>query len=223
PTPPDHGSADLRRRRLITMLHASLDGRRPISEVEQNLRRLWANVARREELLAITDVLFDRIHRVTPVIPEVEHLPLHLHARYTRNELLAAFGMEAPGSWVQGIRWFEREQADVFMVAINKTGKGFKPTTMYKDRAITPTLFQWESQNDTREDSRDGQRYIHHVERGSSVHLFIRETNAGSPPYLYAGPMTYVSHEGERPMRILWELTHPLPADVFHYAKVSTG
>ncbi|MFC5749521.1 DUF3427 domain-containing protein [Actinomadura rugatobispora] len=223
PNPPETASADPRRKRLLAMLHASLDSSQPISVLEQNLARLWQNAARREELLLITGVLYERIHRVTPVVNEVAHLPIHLHARYSKDELLSAFGMEKPRSWVQGIRWVERERADLFMVTINKTEKGYKPSTMYNDRAITPTLFQWESQSETREDSRDGQRYIHHAERGSTVHLFIRESKAGAPPYLYAGPMTYRSHEGEQPMRILWELAHPLPADVFHYAKVNTG
>jgi hypothetical protein len=61
---------------------------------------------------------------------------------------------------------------------------------------------------------------------GTSVHLFVRETKAadgtlGTPPYLYAGPMTYVSHTGNRPMRILWHLHHPLPADIFRAARVA--
>jgi hypothetical protein len=33
--------------------------------------------------------------------------------------------------------------------------------------------------------------------------------------------MDYRSHTGERPMRILWELQHALPADVFATAKVA--
>lgn len=99
---------------------------------------------------------------------------------------------------------------------------------MYADRAISPTLFQWESQNSTHSDSGAGDRYVHHRERGSSVHLFFRETkeadgDLGAPPYLYAGPATYVSHTGARPMRIIWKLDHELPADVFHAARVATG
>jgi hypothetical protein len=97
---------------------------------------------------------------------------------------------------------------------------------MYADHAISPTLFQWESQNATAESSPTGQRYIHHGQMGTSVHLFVRESKTadgalGTPPYLYAGPMEYVSHTGERPMRILWHLENPLPADVFHAAKVA--
>jgi hypothetical protein len=73
-----------------------------------------------------------------------------------------------------------------------------------------------------------GERYVHHHERGSTVHLFFRETkdadgDLGAPPYLYAGPASYVSHTGDRPMRILWKLHHELPADVFHAARVAAG
>jgi hypothetical protein len=95
---------------------------------------------------------------------------------------------------------------------------------MYADRAITDTLFQWESQSTTSSASATGQRYIHHVSRGSTVHLFVRETripdrDLGAPAYLYAGPMTYQQHTGDRPMRIIWELRHPLPADMYAAAR----
>jgi hypothetical protein len=35
--------------------------------------------------------------------------------------------------------------------------------------------------------------------------------------------MRYVEHRGERPLRIIWRLDSPLPADVFHLAKVAAG
>jgi hypothetical protein len=65
------------------------------------------------------------------------------------------------------------------------------------------------------------------LELGSTVHLFVRQSNRdegwGAPPYLYAGPMTYVSHEGSRPIRFHWRLEYALPADVYHYAKATVG
>jgi hypothetical protein len=120
------------------------------------------------------------------------------------------------------------EQADLFFVTLVKTERHYSPSTMYADRAITPALFQWESQSTTSAASPTGQRYIHHAERGSTVHLFVRETleadgGLGRPPYLYAGPMTYQSHGSDRPMRILWQLKHPLPADLYHAARVAAG
>jgi superfamily II DNA or RNA helicase len=219
--PPRWEGADSRRRRLLAMLHASIDGRLPLSALERNVARLWQNPARRDELLDITDVLYARLHRITPVLNEEEHIPLHLHATYTKDEILAAYGMEKPRSWMAGVRWMPEEQADIFFVTINKTEQHFSPQTMYSDRAISPTEFQWESQHVTREGSRTGLRYIHHADRGSTVYLFLRE-NKGDP-FTYAGPMTYMSHEGERPMRIRWDLAYELPADIFRYAKVTTG
>ncbi|WP_448616199.1 hypothetical protein [Modestobacter sp. URMC 112] len=41
--------------------------------------------------------------------------PLHVHAWYSRNEVLAAFGMEnLSGTFGAGVRWVPGEQADVF-------------------------------------------------------------------------------------------------------------
>ncbi|WP_369134653.1 DUF3427 domain-containing protein [Modestobacter sp. I12A-02662] len=215
-------------RRMAAMLHFSLYGSRaPFSSVEATLSRLLANPGRPEELVELTGVLQDRIHRVAPALELTGSRPLHVHARYSRDEVLAAFGIEdLNGTWGSGVRWVPGDQADVFFVTLVKTEAHFSPTTMYADHAISPTLFQWESQNTTAEASKTGQRYVHHRDMGTSVHLFVRESKTadgtlGTPPYLYAGPMTYVSHSGERPMRILWHLDHALPGDVFHAAKVA--
>jgi superfamily II DNA or RNA helicase/HKD family nuclease len=215
-------------RRLAAMLHFSLfDARTPFSSIEESLSRLLANRGRAEELRELSRVLHDRIHRVAPAVEIAGPSPLHLHARYSRNEALAAFGMEnLNGTFGSGVRWVPSDQADVFFVTLLKSETHFSPTTMYADHAISPTVFQWESQSTTAEKSPTGQRYINHRKMGSSVHLFVRETKTadgtlGTPPYLYAGPMSYLTHTGERPMRILWELEQALPADVFHAAKIA--
>ena len=217
-----------RARRLGAMLHFSLfDARTPFSSMEASLARLLANRGRTEELRELSGVLHDRIHRVAPAVEIAGPRPLHVHARYSRNEALAAFGMEnLNGTFGSGVRWVPGDQADVFFVTLVKSEAHFSPTTMYADHAISPTVFQWESQSTTAEKSPTGQRYINHRQMGSSVHLFVRERKTsdgtlGTPPYLYAGPMSYLSHAGERPMRILWELQHALPADIFHAAKVA--
>jgi superfamily II DNA or RNA helicase len=219
---------DERQRRLAAMLHFSFWGARtPFSSIEADLVRLRQNPGRPEEFTELTRVLQDRIYRVAPPVKIASPRPLHVHARYSRDEALAAFGMtDLNGTWGSGVRWVPGDQADVFFVTLVKTEAHFSPTTMYADHAISPTLFQWESQNSTAEGSSTGQRYINHRDMGTSVHLFVRESKTadgtlGTPPYMYAGPMSYVSHTGERPMRILWQLQHALPADVFHAAKVA--
>lgn len=105
-------------------------------------------------------------------------------------------------------------------MTIDKSATRFRPTTMYADRAITDTLFQGESQSGLRRNTPTAGRYR---SGETAVHLFIRETEQGAPPHLYAGPMTCLSDEGERPVRFRWELRHPLPPDVFHCAKVTAG
>ncbi|WP_435872440.1 DUF3427 domain-containing protein [Micromonospora humida] len=206
--------------RLWDMLHFDLWGPQvPLSAREEQLTRLWAAPARCAELRQLAEVLRDRIHRVTAPVGV-----LRVHARYSRNEACAAFGMTNPGSLREGVKWLEAEQADLFFVTLVKSEQHYSPTTMYADRAITDRLFQWESQSTTSESSPTGQRYVHHAARGSTVHLFVRETRVpdrdlGAPAYLYAGPMTYRQHSGERPMRIVWELATPLPADLYAAAR----
>ncbi|MFY1700608.1 DUF3427 domain-containing protein [Micromonospora sp. WMMA1923] len=206
--------------RLWDLLHFDLWGpNAPLTSRDERLARLWAEPARCVELRQVAEVLRDRIHRVS-----VPSGLLRVHARYSRNEACAAFGMTNPGSLREGVKWLPDVRADLFFVTLVKAAQHYSPTTMYADRAITETLFQWESQSTTSAASSTGQRYVHHAERGSSVHLFVRESRVpdrdlGAPAYLYAGPMTYRGHTGDRPMRILWELAYPLPAETYAAAR----
>ena len=46
--------------------------------------------------------------------------------------------------------------------------------------------------------------------------LFCRETDDGefgARPYVFLGPVRYVSHTGSRTMAITWKLDHPMTAD----------
>jgi hypothetical protein len=151
-------------------------------------------------------------------------VPLHVHARYTKNEALAAFGVDKPAHMREGVKYVEEHKADLFFVTIDKSEDHFSPTTLYHDRAITEELFQWESQSGLRSNTATARRYI---SGESTVHLMIRQTKRdeglGAPPYIYAGPMRYVRHENEQPIRFVWRLDHPLPPAVFHYAKATAG
>ena len=88
---------------------------------------------------------------------------------------------------------------------------------MYNDYSINESLFHWQSQSTTVDNSPTGQRYIHHKERGSKVLLFVREFNSdlltgGADAYTYLGTANYVKHQGSRPMNITWHLDRPIPA-----------
>jgi hypothetical protein len=146
------------------MLHFSLWGWNvPLDQLNDGLQRLWSNPSRREELLDLTRALRERLRRMTHPMTPAGDIPLQVHARYSLAELLAAFGVSNPAaSRGTGVKWIEEERADVFWFNLRKTEKHFSPSTMYADRAISPSLFQWESQNITSEKSNTGQRYVHH-------------------------------------------------------------
>lgn len=44
--------------------------------------------------------------------------------------------------------------------------------------------------------------------------LFARHEQS-ERAFHFLGPGRYVSHEGERPMRVVWELEQALPGDLF--------
>ena len=230
PAPPDTEGLSGRAARLLAMAHFTLWGwNESLDHIGEKLQLLWASPARKDELREVVEVLRSKMRRITTPEAPGGVRPLHVHARYSLAELLAAFGVANPAaSRGSGVKWVKTEGADVFWFNLRKTEKHFSPTTMYADRAISPSLFQWESQNATSSSSPVGERYIFHRDRGSSVHLFFRDSkesdgDLGAPAYLYAGPASYVSHTGDRPMRILWKLDHELPADVFHAARVAAG
>ena len=169
----------------------------------------------------------DRQRRPTFEIPG---LPFRIHATYSRDEISAGLLQVRSDKLMRtqgGVYCCEDVLTDVFYVEIDKDPKHYTPTTLYDDRPISPTLFQWESQSRTRADSVTGLRYRNHEAQKWRILLFVREraTDARgfTSPYLCLGPVRYVSHEREKPMRILWALDHAMPADFFADVKIAAG
>ena len=216
-----------RQRRLLAMLHFALGGRSSASKktsepsttkaatwpsLEAAIADLWQHRALLDELAVVLGLLDDGATTLTRPLAEFPELPFHLHARYTRDEIRAGFDMlevHKPGPHQSGVEWVKKHDADVFFATLQKSDKEFSPSTMYKDHALAPTLFHWESQGDTTSSSSTGQRYIHHAVRGSRVVLFVRETKSDN--FVCLGTATYVRHQNERPMAIEWRLHHAMP------------
>jgi superfamily II DNA or RNA helicase len=217
--PPDVADLAEREQRQLLMLSAQLfgTGKRwtPLAEA---LTLLWQASAWREELLQLLKLLADRadhrLHRLPWTLP----VSLRVHGRYSRAEIEAAFGIlrdDAPWIHREGVLWNEPSQCDLLFVTLNKSETLFSPTTRYRDLALSPALFHWESQSVTTAASATGQRYIHHASRCSRVLLFVREhrkQGGVTEPYRCLGFASYESHEGERPMAIRWRLEREIPA-----------
>ncbi len=187
-----------------------------------------------DEMRQVVDIAFDNARRTTAelgsLIPALADVPLEVHASYSREEILSALDFASlrrtPSTMREGVAWCDDVQADAFLITLKKSERDYSPTTMYRDFALSPELFHWESQSMISSSSPTGQRYIHHRERGSHILLFVREakTNAlGTSPYVFLGPAYYVSHEGEKPMAITWRLHTPMPTEVYQASTVAVA
>lgn len=151
--------------------------------------------------------------------------PLDLHGSYLLLEILAAFGLATFSSVKEvreGVRYLPEIKTELLFVTLKKSEKDYSPSTLYKDYAVSETLFHWQSQNRTTPESPAGRRYIHHRRMGETLLLFVRMEEKGpemplglSSPYLFLGPVSYVRHEGSRPMSLLFKLDHPMPPAFF--------
>ena len=141
--------------------------------------------------------------------------PLDAHCTYSRDQALVAMDFMLPATVREGVKYLSEKGIDIFFVTLNKSDKEYSPTTMYNDYAVNETLFHWQSQSTTSEDSPTGQRYIHHRELGNKILLFVREDKKdqyGVTPYVFLGEAEYQSHTGSRPMNITLRLIKSIPA-----------
>jgi superfamily II DNA or RNA helicase len=214
-TPPDAAALTARHRRLLRMLLVQVfpDG----TSLNSTAAILWQHPQVLSELGDLLDVLVERIRHVPIPLAAIPDVPLTVHARYTRVEILAAAGSEdrvKVRPWREGAHYDEDLRADLFVFTIDKTSGQFSPTTRYRDFAISRELIHWESQSTTTAKSPTGRRYQQHAATGNHVLLFAR-LSAEDRAFVFLGPATYVSHVGELPMAITWRLQHLLPGDLF--------
>lgn len=226
---PQYASLSGAEQRLAKMLFFTLwpngGGHSSYDEGLAHVRREHAGCG---DIRAVIDLAFDATrHAPIRLSGELEDVPLQVHARYQREEILAALDYanseRSPSTMREGVVYIPDRNIDAFLVTLRKSEADYSPTTMYRDYPISPTVFHWESQSQTSISSPTGQRYINGE---STVLLFARETKRneyGTAPYLFLGPATYLSHEGERPIAIRWRLQHAMPMDFFTTTSVSAA
>ncbi|MEU6575859.1 DUF3427 domain-containing protein [Streptomyces sp. NPDC046805] len=198
----------------------------------EGLASLRAQRLVRDELRQVLSYVLDRTdHFPISLNGPLTHIPLKIHSSYNRSEILAALGVarlggQMPGVFAQGVTWVEDIKTDALFITAEKNERDFSPNVRYKDYALSPTRFHWESQNSTSEKSPTGLRYRHHTKQHSHVLLFLRrykENSIGkSEPWMLLGPARYVKHSGSKPMAITWDLEHELPADVWSYSAIAS-
>jgi hypothetical protein len=219
PTPVDVSGLSPRERRLVRMLVASTGDQVMTKDasLQEGVDLLWAHPQVRAELAQLLLELDDRVDHLHGSLDHHPDVPLQVHARYTRIEILAAFGIgdgATVPSWREGVYEAKSANAELFAFTLDKSSGAFSPTTRYRDYAISPSLIHWESQSLTRADSETGLRYRNHERDGRSIMLFSR-LRADDRAFWFLGPATYRGHVGEKPMAITWELHTPLSGDLY--------
>lgn len=218
--------------RFWRMLYFSIWPKGEAGSFANGLLSLREEVAFRREVSELIALGLEKAdHRPRPLLGHLAQTGLQSHAHYKREELLTALDYatltRSPGNFREGAFYADSFQTDGLLVTLNKDAERTSPTTMYKDFAISPDLFHWESQSSTTQASPTGQRYLTQRSSGGNILLFTRaeaknELGKGAP-YLLLGEADHISHEGEKPIAITWKLRRPMPADVFSMAKVAAG
>jgi hypothetical protein len=117
---------------------------------------------------------------------------------------------------------FVELKRELLFVTLDKSGKDFSPTTRYKDYAISPELFHWETQAAASVSRPSGRRYIESRTTGWSFYLFVRTDPEAA--YAFLGHVAYEIHTGDRPIAITWRLARSMPATLFErYATLRSG
>jgi hypothetical protein len=226
-TPPRVSDMDARQRRLLLMLHYDVWGtRRTFTDLDASLATLWRYETVREELRDLLGVLDARSTTLTRPSSLAAEIPLHVHATYTRDEILGAYGEGSPArppQFREGVRHVPGAATDLLLITLHKAQRDYSPTTLYRDYAISPSRFHWESQSTQSAGSPTIQRYEQHAARDHTIVLFVRErrtleTGVGSP-YVCLGPAQYVSSTGSRPVSFTWALDVPMPEELFETAR----
>ncbi len=123
----------------------------------------------------------------------------------------------------QGTFYAKELGLDVHLVTLKKSERNFSPTTRYADYFVAPDLLHWESQSTTTAQSATGQR----LTKGSGRHLFfVREDKVADgrvAPYMCLGFGQPISFEGEKPIKLVWRLDHPVPDHAYVRYRAAAG
>jgi superfamily II DNA or RNA helicase len=219
-------------KQMLVMLHYDFwQTAANFDSIEKSIKKIGDNQILTHEMIETLEFLIDRISHIELDIDLPYSQPLKLHSRYTREQILAAFGastFQKQSSNREGIVNLESRNTELLLVTLEKTEDNYSPTTMYNDYAVSEKIFHWQSQNSAKPETGKGLSYITHKENGKSILLFVREKNTdefgNTMSYVFLGTVNYIEHYGSKPMSIKWGLQVPIPPYIWkETAKMAVG
>jgi len=224
---PEANTLDSKSASYLKMWASTFGDTDEISQLDKILHRFWAYPYLRKEYSELMEYLLTKVTHNTRSWENSHHIQLDLHARYSRDEIVSAFNDIRKGKLYQpreGVYFNKETKCNLLFVTLNKSEKDYSPSTMYKDYAISGSLFHWQTQSNTRPDRKKGLRHIKHKEEGITPLLFIRDQKKDerreTMPYYFCGPLEIQSWKGSQPMDIVWKVKEPLPADIYQASSV---
>ncbi|MCF6140557.1 DUF3427 domain-containing protein [Flavobacterium sp. K77] len=217
---------------MLLMLHYDVwQSAGGFDSLEQSIKQIGKNKILVNEIIEVLEILIDKIGFKEIDIKLPYEQPLKLHARYTRDQILVAFGLstfDKKSSNREGAAENKRLNTEILFINLIKSEENFSPTTMYDDYAISETLFHWQSHNAYGPETGKGLSYINHGKLNKKILLFVREKandeNGNTLGYVFIGEANFRETEGSKPMSIKWELKEPLPNYLWkESAKMSIG
>ena len=184
-----------------------------IARVKENLSELFKREYLKQEIVELLNYRRTKIDLFSPEIDLGYESPLQLYCSYSRDQILASF--KSHKLLKEGVVYLKQYKTDILLVTLSKTEKDYSEKTMYNDYSISDSLFHWQSQNQTSQDSETGKRYINQKSSSNNILLFVREfkeDSLGTQPYTFLGKAEHEWHSGNKPMSVIWKLEKPIPA-----------
>jgi len=217
---------------MCLMLHYDMwQSSGEFSSLEESIKAIGKNKVLNTEIIEVLEFLINKINFIEKDIPLPFTQPLKIHSRYTRDQILVAFGLstfEKKSSNREGVAENKKLNTEILFIDLVKSEKDFSPSTLYQDYAISENLFHWQTQNAASPDKGKGLSYINHEKSGKKILLFVRERNedeyGNTMAYVFIGDGRIIQYEGSKPMSIKWELNEPMPPYLWKdSAKMAVG
>ena len=216
-----HGNESPEEVLMLNMLYYDLwqEPNSRFNSLKEAIEKIGENQDLVVEIIEVLQMLINRIGHIEYVAELNFTLPLRVHSRYTKDQILAALGesnLTKKSSNREGVLNIPHLNAELLFVTLEKSEDHYSPTTMYNDYAMSDVIFHWQSQNSAREDRGRGLAYTQQRLNGQNILLFVRETNKNqyktTNSFVFLGKVNYIDHYGSKPMSINWKLERSIPA-----------
>ncbi|OLS18892.1 MAG: hypothetical protein HeimC3_48300 [Candidatus Heimdallarchaeota archaeon LC_3] len=191
-------------------------------EKKEGLIVLDEEIAWKHFRTEIKDRMRLRIHEFNEMHNKLTH-----GALYTRRDVLVYYKEQGAtnnltavyGSFAQGYAFLHNIKTVPIFVTIDK-GKSFhEEKRAYNDELTSKLTMDWESQNKTKQESRDGE-ILTEKEPGYKKEMFMRLRSKDKQyghAFFYLGEVKMKKYEGEKPIKIKWEFEKMVPEPIYEY------